>query len=273
MPVKPWRQLELNFLSLRAKQKTARDDALSQISIPASPALDPKALLETHARRIAGHLTVKLPVPVDLVLTNNRSTMISYRHQGGRLRIRLHRMFQYADHRVLDALALYVSGRSLKANRVIDAFIAKHGAEVERSAQRKPRTLLAQGQFFDLSQVLERVCSLYFGGPVEVGIGWGQLRKGRRKKRRGGVRSRALATYSFHDKCIRVSPVLDAEFVPEFVMDWIVYHELLHHVLPVEGDESRKVYHSTRFRCLERAFPRFEEAQAWEQANLEKLLS
>ncbi|MCU0664909.1 MAG: hypothetical protein MUC50_21615 [Myxococcota bacterium] len=272
MPVKPWQQLDLDLEHPRSKEPAPFGVAEDQPEAQARPTLTPAAKVEAHVRRIAGHLTVKLPEPVDLVLTDNRSTMISYRRRGGRLHLRLHRMFQHADHQVLDALATYVSRRSSRSSRVLDTFIAEHRDELDRSAKRKSPRLLAQGRWFDLSKVLHRVGSTYFGGPIDVGIGWGQVRKSTRRRRRG-VRSRALATYSFFDKCIRVSPVLDAQFVPEFVMDWIVYHEILHHVLPVEGDASRKVYHSARFRCLERAFPRFEEARSWERANLDKLLS
>lgn len=267
MLVQPWRQLELDLFGVRPTQTSATCPELNT-----APTLSLEERLEAHTRRIAGHLTVCLPEPVDLVLTDNHSTMISYKRREGRLCIRLHQMFQHADPVILDALAIFIAGNTRRSSRMLDAFIAKHQVEVDRSLSRRPPRLETVGKQFDLSQVLQRVCLSYFGGPIEVAIGWGQVRRSTKRRRRG-VRSRALATYSFRDKCIRVSPVLDAAFVPEFVMDWIIYHELLHHVLPIEGNSERKIYHSQRFRCLERAFPRYEEAMAWERANLAKLLS
>jgi predicted metal-dependent hydrolase len=85
--------------------------------------------------------------------------------------------------------------------------------------------------------------------------------------------SRALATYSYDDKTIRISPVLDAPDIPLYVIEWIVYHEMLHHVLPVERNQGRRQYHTSRFKSLERAFVRYEEARKWEMANRDRLLS
>ena len=78
--------------------------------------------------------------------------------------------------------------------------------------------------------------------------------------------------YSFDDRVIRVSPVLDAREVPRFVVEWVVYHELLHHVLPVEQAGGRSRYHTRRFKTLERAFAHYDEAKQWEEQNLEWLL-
>lgn len=86
--------------------------------------------------------------------------------------------------------------------------------------------------------------------------------------------SRALATYNYDDQAIRVSPVLDTKDVPDYVIDWIVYHEVLHHVLPVEESSGgRRLYHTRKFKLLERAFADFEKAKKWEQKHLERLLA
>jgi predicted metal-dependent hydrolase len=126
----------------------------------------------------------------------------------------------------------------------------------------------------DLVPVLERVRQRYFGGIGDVAICWGAARvSASRRRRRARTRSRALATYSFDDRTIRVSPVLDSARVPEFVLEWIVYHEMLHHVLPCENGNGRRRLHTRRFRALERGFERYGEAQAWEKANLDWLLA
>jgi hypothetical protein len=66
--------------------------------------------------------------------------------------------------------------------------------------------------------------------------------------------------------------VLDSPRVPRFVLEWIVFHEILHHVLPVERAGTRRRYHTEAFRAFERGFERYEEARAWEKENLEWLL-
>ncbi|MDD5308738.1 MAG: hypothetical protein PHU25_15580 [Deltaproteobacteria bacterium] len=255
MPMPRDRQLALPFPAARPAPR---------------PAPDGEADLEAHCRRIAGYLSMRLPEPVDVVFTENRFTMVSIRRSGGRLRARLHRMFRHADDDLLESLARFFTRRDKKASRMIDAFVAAHGNEIRRPArERRKKAAVLNGRHRDLGEVLARVVAAHFGGALEVGITWGRAPiKGRGRRRR----SRALANYSFDDGMIRVNPVLDAPDVPDYVLDWIVYHELLHHVLPVEEADGRKRYHTRRFRTLEKAFARYDEARAWERANLTRLL-
>jgi predicted metal-dependent hydrolase len=232
--------------------------------------------LDAHRRRISGYLTMRLPEPVDLVFTDNRSTMISFRKQKGRLSIRLHHMFRHADQTVLELLARYLSKRDLLSSKALEQFIASHQTEIRRGPsgrrlRRSPRS--PQGNHHDLSVVLDRVSKTYFAGKVDVRIEWARAPARRRvRHRRRKTISRALATYCFDDKTIRVSPILDAPFVPDYMLEWVIYHEVLHHVLPVEEHRGRRRYHTTQFRALERGFNHYEKAQAWETAHLDELL-
>jgi hypothetical protein len=234
----------------------------------------PDDRLDSHARRIQGFLSMALPQPADVVFNENRHTMISYKCARGRLVVRLHRMFRHAESIELHALARFVAGRDPAASRVLDRFIKRHREEIAGASMRRAAARTSAGNVYDLVPVLERVRDRYFGGIGDVAICWGAARApASRRRRRARTRSRALATYSFEDRTIRVSRVLDSERVPEFVLDWIVYHEMLHHVLPCEGGNGRRRFHTRRFRALERGFERYGEAQAWEKANLEWLLA
>jgi len=257
---------------------SARGDQL-ELSFPGEPGTpgtapdaDPsETVLELHRRRLAGYLSVLLPEPVDVVLNNNRSTMVSFQRRAGRIVVRLQRMFRHADNQVLDALARFIGAKDREASAEIDRFIAEHRKEITAPVRKRARKLRARGSFFDLQEILDQLNEEYFGGPLEVRIGWGRKQR-RRRRRRTRTRSRALAMYSFDDRVIRVSPVLDAREVPRFVVEWVVYHELLHHVLPVEQAGGRSRYHTRRFKALERAFAHYDEAKQWEEQNLEWLL-
>ena len=186
--------------------------------------------------------------------------------------LRLHRVFRHADDELLQSLALFLSNKNKKASMEINRFIAAHKDEV-RVADRGGRGALKEsGKYHGLGLLLHRVSRSYFGGKVDVRIGWGRAPSRNKKRRRTGKVTRSLATYSYDDKVIRVSPVLDAPDVPDYVLEWIVYHELLHHVLPAEVGGARNLYHTKRFRALEHGFARYEEAKAWESANLDRLL-
>lgn len=61
-----------------------------------------------------------------------------------------------------------------------------------------------------------------------------------------------------------ISQVLDDPAVPEFVLDYVVYHELLHILHPVKmGSGTKRIVHSAAFKRDERRFPGWKEADAW----------
>ncbi len=259
---------------LRDERQIEIDFSRPAPAAPAEPSPPREDRLEDHARRLAGFLSMALPQAVDVVFNQNRVTMISYKRAQGRLVVRLHRMFRHAGPDELAALARFLKGRDPAASLALDRFIAGHRAEIAAAARPRRRTSrISAGAAHDLIPVLERIRQRYFGGLGDVAICWSPAREGARGRgRRSRIRSRALATYSFEDRTIRVSRVLDSPRVPEFVLEWIVYHEMLHHVLPLETSRGRRRFHTRRFRALERAYERYEEARAWEKANLDWLL-
>lgn len=258
MPFARGDQLELTFPGERRGGGAAARDGR------------PAATLELHRRRLAGYLSVLLPEPVDVVLNDNRSTMVSFQRRAGRIVVRLHRMFRHADDQLLAALARYIGNKDRRASTEIDRFIAAHRQEIHAPVSKRARPIRSRGDCCDLQEVLDRLNGQYFGGPLDVRIGWG--RRQRRRPGRGRTRSRALAIYSYDDRVIRVNPVLDSTEVPRYVIEWVVYHELLHHVLPVERAGGRSRYHTRRFKALERAFAHYEEAKQWEERHLDWLL-
>jgi hypothetical protein len=61
-----------------------------------------------------------------------------------------------------------------------------------------------------------------------------------------------------------ISQVLDDPKVPEFVLDYVLYHELLHIVHPVKmGSGTKRIVHSAAFKRDERKFPRWQEGEQW----------
>jgi predicted metal-dependent hydrolase len=271
-----WRQLLLPFFKASPKAPSA-PVAIEPGQPPSKPVLcapilDEVSTLEAHRLRISGYLTMHLPDSVRVTFTENRSTMVSFRKHQGCLHVRLHQMFRHADTKLLNHLVGFLGSKRAADSNAIDEFIASHRDEIAAVRKRRVVSLTAEGRCIDLKEVLKRVASKYFGGHVDVHIGWGRAPKRKIRRRRTRTFSRALATYSFDDKTIRVSPVLDAENVPEYVIDWIVYHEVLHHVLPVKKAGDRNLYHSQQFRSLERGFEHFEKAKAWEEKHIEQLL-
>lgn len=61
-----------------------------------------------------------------------------------------------------------------------------------------------------------------------------------------------------------ISQVLDDPDVPESVLDYVLYHELLHIIHPAKmGSGTKRIVHSAAFRRDERKFPRWQDAEKW----------
>jgi len=64
-----------------------------------------------------------------------------------------------------------------------------------------------------------------------------------------------------HDTIV-VSKTLDAPEVPEWFVEFILYHEMLHIKHPARLVRGRRVYHTKAFRHDEQRFARYQDALA-----------
>ncbi len=58
-------------------------------------------------------------------------------------------------------------------------------------------------------------------------------------------------------RIIEISKTLDSPIVPKYVVNFILYHELLH---VIRGVKKGKRHHDAQFRTLERKYPQYKEA-------------
>ena len=213
-------------------------------------------------------LRVALALPVRITLTDNRRTMISLERGPRAVSVRLHHMFASADAGTLEALGLYLAHADRDAAQEIGRFIERNRTRI-RDRRTRLVQLSAVGLHHDLTAIYREVNTRYFGGRVEAKITWSRDAQLRRRH----ARSIKLGSYTARDKLIRVHPALDAEFVPRFFVEYIVYHEMLHHVLPPRRSGKRRSLHGPEFQARERDFEQFEAALRWERENLIRLLS
>jgi len=122
------------------------------------------------------------------------------------------------------------------------------------------------GRYHDLDAILADLRARYFPNCAEVRVRWG------RWSGRARPRSMRFGAYLPDSRLIRIHPALDQAFVPGYFVEFIVYHELLHHLIPPVRVNGRYQIHSRTFRQRERAFPAYAEAMAWRQQSLRRLL-
>lgn len=115
------------------------------------------------------------------------------------------------------------------------------------------------GKNFDLAQIFDQVNQRCFSGKISSP----QLRWSSRPNRN------RMGSYDHRNDILMVNCALDRPDTPAYVIDFIIYHELLHKVLGVKVQNGRHAAHTSDFHYMEKKHPHYEEAQAW----LKKLAS
>ncbi len=225
----------------------------------------PQIFIHEGARQtLERRLELAFGSPVQLAVTDNLRRMVSHTRVRGTRRVRIHMMFLGAPERVRQALVEYIVRGDRRASGVLGDFIQANSHKIRAS---RPVTgpLRTRGASHDLGEVLASVNAQYFGGNVgDVLVTWG-----RRTQPRADARvSIKLGSYSATERLIRVHPALDRDWVPRYFVSYIVFHELLHHVIPaVPGS-----LHPPELLRREREFRQYERAIGWEQKNIARLL-
>jgi hypothetical protein len=262
------RQFRANPLNVRALPAAIRIPKHVGGQLLVFPTGSPRLFVHEGARQaLERKFMAAHPGPVMLSITDNRHAMITYSVRKGVLRVRLHHMFLSSPVRILDALVRYVVKDDADASMTVGHFIELNNRLLERRSRRHLQ-LITKGTHHDLLKILEDLNRRYFDGNVKPLITWGTGTRppsGKRKTIR-------LGSYGAVDRLIRVHPALDRSWVPKYFVEFVVYHEMLHHVFPMTARGGRRSLHPPAFMERERKFRRFERATDWEKKNLSRLL-
>lgn len=181
--------------------------------------------------------------------------------------VRLSDLSKQAPARIHEALA-YILVSKLLRRRVPAYYLEiyrRYAAEPDtserandsRKERGRKRTTSPIGNVYDLQEIFRRINRTYFQNCLKQPVlSWSQ-----RKTRRVFGHQDAV-----HDTII-ISRTLDDRAVPPFVVEFVLYHELLHVVHPTRVVNGKRQIHSAAFRRDEKKFARFDEAERW----LEKL--
>lgn len=237
--------------------------------------VEPRRLLSVWRRVLERRLKARLGAQVSVAIHDNTHTMVTFQKKrtvGSSVwRLRLHHMFLAAPDSVLVALARYVRDGDLDASAELDRYIDRNKAfirKVSPAQLRKRLRIEPVGRHHDLGAIFEGLNRRYFDNRISATITYGPA-----PKRRAPRKSIKMGSYSADSKVIRIHPALDQPVVPRYFVEWIVFHEMLHHVYRVrKGEGGRRCVHPPELKAHERRFHAFERAQAWETAHLDVLL-
>jgi hypothetical protein len=213
-------------------------------------------------------------IPVHVTVTQNRVTMVSIAYPPmGPIRLRVHRAFLAAPLDVRIALKQYCRTRRKAAWTAVAAYARDIGEDPTERSRPKRRSSVAgrtKGRLFDLDQIFKDVNATFFSGRLKCGIEWGRDRN----KQRRGRRSKSIRYGSWNPttQTIRIHPRLDDARVPFEFVRYIVFHEMLHIVVPSELKNGRRIDHPPAYRKLEAQYPDFEQMKALSRELLDVLI-
>jgi len=166
----------------------------------------------------------------------------------------------------MDALVRYIVRGDRDASAILGDYIDENGF---RLAPRKRNVPLAtKGTHHDLLSIYQSVSARYFGGEASALITWGT----RPTAQITGRKTIKLGSYSAFDRLIRIHPALDQLWIPRYFVAYVVYHEMLHQVVPGSRGLGRVNLHPPEFKQREKAFCQYDRAIAWERAHIDRLL-
>lgn len=201
-----------------------------------------------------------------LTINDNRSTMLSVRWEPDHTRVSLHRMFLEAPKNVMNALACYIKGEESTPGPLVKAFIESNLCNLDYSHQLKAGNLLVQGQVYNLKDIYDHLNHEYFDRELNLHITWFGKQ---------GFKPRSRLTFGlYHDplKLIKINRFLDSPKIPDFVVSYVVYHEMLHKVCPSYVDEKGVNHsHSDDFKRRELEFRDYILSQNWIKEHQESL--
>lgn len=186
------------------------------------------------------------------------------RFREDRLLIRVSDLFTDAPEQVIQALAmillakLYRRSIAQEHHSTYRAFIL--GSEMQERARtarttrgRGPAPAVPQGHWQNLVVNFDRLNAMYFGGKLErPRLAWSPTRS-----------RRILGRYDATHNTIFVSLLFDSPRIPDFVLDYVVYHEMLHVRHPSRAANCRLISHTPEFRAEERRFKDYKKATEW----------
>ncbi len=213
---------------------------------------------ESSRQALKIHLQGLMEKPVNVKITDNRRIMVSWSPESsGTLNLRAHRIFLTAPPHVVEALA----GMTVKvpgAREVLHRFIGENCHKIRRP--RRTRPLRPVGVLFDLRSIHEHLNRRFFGGKSKARVTWGAPIRRRR------VRRMRFGTYDYETGIITLNQRLNAPDIPRYMVEFVMYHEMLHEMLGADVSRSgRRRVHTRRFRELEKAFPEYDKAMAFQK--------
>jgi predicted metal-dependent hydrolase len=183
------------------------------------------------------------------------------RLREGKLLVRVSDLLEGAPNHVLRAIAHILLAKmyrepvdrehATRYRRYVSSQHMSRKAHLVRQMRGRKRINSPQGHTYDLEAIFDALNSKFFHGLLaRPQMTWS-----------GEDARNRLGHYDPAHNAIVVSRVFDHPRVPQFAVEYIVYHEMLHLKHPVRLRGNRRCVHSSEFQADERMFPQLDQAR------------
>src|SRR5690349_12034139 len=183
------------------------------------------------------------------------------RLREGRLLVRISDLLEGAPEPVLRAIAHILLAKmyrkpidrehATRYRRYVSTHHMSEKAHLVRQMRGRKRITTARGHVYHLEDIFEDLNRKYFYGLMARPLMTWSTERARNR----------LGHYDPAHNAIVVSSVFDHPRVPRYVVEYIVYHEMLHLKHPVRLRGSRRCVHSAEFQTEEKLFERLADAK------------
>lgn len=138
--------------------------------------------------------------------------------------------------------------------------IREKATENKRAKGRKVVTT-SKGLVYDLDEIFAVLNAQYFGGAIPTPVLTWSANK----------TYRILGHHDATHDHIAISKSLDTLDTPRYVVEYVVFHEMLHIAHPTKHVNGRRYNHTADFKHNEQKFAYYEESERWIERNVRKL--
>ncbi len=183
------------------------------------------------------------------------------------VKIKVSKYFNDAPIEIIKILAIILLAKiyrikvDRKFKQTYQIYIDELQKIIPKPKRRIPENYIPQGKYYDLSAIFDSLNKVYFSNKLNVThLGWSKNKSYTR-----------LGFYDKERKLLVISKIFDSHKVPFQIIEFLVYHEMLHILIAAKIINGRRKVHPPYFSDLERKFPNFSKIDNWIKSKRYKL--
>lgn len=243
------------------KAPRAAENAVSDWSL-SSPAPTPEISARDVFQKVFRQVRPRTPIPdVEVRFRQYTDVYNVIRVREGKLIVGLSDLLAAAPRTVLESIAFILIAKLYRKpvpdshqnryRRFLNRRSTRHQAQQIRQFRGRKQILSAQGACHNLETIFDELNQRFFSGLLSrPRLTWSRM-----------AARTALGHYDHAHNTIVISSIFDRKDTPRFLLEYILYHEMLHVKHPVIHKSTRRCFHSAEFRAEEKKFPDYLRAK------------